>query len=286
VAVTTFKWRRETYRGLEWFYYRLVRNFDRRRRIEPRLLDLYFGLYHLFRHSPTIRHEGVAFRIDTRTGIGRDLFFHGAFEPDLVAAWTRHLNPQSLVLDVGANIGYHTLTFARRAAHVLALEPSRPTFRILVANTAAAPNVTPLCLGAGSRNGLLEFFEAADNACSGFKDTRRKSVIATSCALSVRLDDLLSGWDLTRLDLVKIDVEGWELEVLQGARKVLATRRPTVACEVFGGAAQNPDPWGTVSFLRALGYVPHIVHGGNLRQVDHHDDRFPNYLFIDASLPR
>jgi FkbM family methyltransferase len=152
------------------------------------------------------------------------------------------------VVDVGANIGNHTLAFAEVAARVIALEPHPVTFELLRLNTRNRPNVTVLNLGASDRHARLKGVVPVGNAggCS-IGDGAGEEV-----ELEVQPVDELP--ELSDVGLVKIDVEGHEEQALRGMERLLSQQRPVVVFE------QNPDVIAdgtspSVRFLRSLGYA-------------------------------
>lgn len=139
--------------------------------------------------------------------------------------FARLLKPGATVVDVGANIGYNTAYAARCVGshgRVYALEPTQDNLAVLYANlfANALSNVIVLPYAAGSRAAVKEFFlrGAVSAVNSLYPDNFYADVTDTSEVLMMPLDDLLMGVP----DLVKIDVEGAELDVLQGMTRLLA----------------------------------------------------------------
>src|SRR5262249_40886618 len=146
-------------------------------------------------------------RFDPATDIGMQLLAIGRFEPDAIAQCAKHIRPQSVVLDIGANIGVHTVQFATfaSAGKVVCLEPARSTFDYLLRNVRDLQNVVPMNVALSDSTSLQTFFVAADNAFSGLKDTRRKRIVRQESVACYRADELLlpllAGH---KIDLVKI----------------------------------------------------------------------------------
>jgi FkbM family methyltransferase len=129
------------------------------------------------------------------------------------------VRPGTIVVDVGANVGYNALRAALRAGpegRVIALEPTPDTVAVLRRNVAASglTNITVEPVAAGSVAGTRNFFVRGDVSAvnSLFPDSRYAAVTSVVPVQVVRLDDLVVG----AADVVKIDVEGAELEVLAG----------------------------------------------------------------------
>ena len=132
--------------------------------------------------------------------------------------------PGATVIDVGANIGYNTVHAARLAGprgRVIALEPTPDNLDVLRRNVASAglANVTIEPVAAGRAAGVRDFFvRGARSAVNSlFAESCYASVTDVLQIAVVPLDDLVAG----TADVVKIDVEGAELDVLEGMARLL-----------------------------------------------------------------
>ena len=142
------------------------------------------------------------------------------------------LKPGWIVVDVGANIGTHTIFFAKRVAEegcVFAFEPQRLAFQNLCANVAlnGLINVVASQRAVGRRAGTIRLpvfdprRQANFGAISILGHTHGEPVEV------IRLDDLRLG----RCDLIKVDVEGMEYDVLEGGRETIARHHPVLFVE-------------------------------------------------------
>lgn len=127
-------------------------------------------------------------------------------------------------IDVGANVGVHTRTMAAYSFETIALEPQVAAFDRLLANVTGLPNVRALRLAACARPG-----RAAMRHVSGNRGASRLVWSnGDEAVTTIRLDDL----PLHRpVGLMKVDVEGHERQVLEGATRILATDRPAILLE-------------------------------------------------------
>src|SRR2546421_150743 len=92
------------------------------------------------------RRHGIAWCLDLREGIDFSIWLRGSLEPSTIAAYRRELKPGATVIDVGANMGSHTLEFARTVGpqgRVLACEPTAHVFARLLANLEANRDLRP-----------------------------------------------------------------------------------------------------------------------------------------------
>ncbi len=137
---------------------------------------------------------------------------------------------RGVVLDVGANIGTHTLIYAQTAQRVFAFEPQPLVFQQLCANLLLnnCQNVTPVQTALSSENGTTTMAIAHPqypNSPANGRVGEGEYIVTKHTLDSLRL---------AHVDFIKIDVEGHELEVLRGARETLRRDRPVLFIEVHG----------------------------------------------------
>lgn len=221
--------------------------------------------------------------MEPRTTVGFAARFLGGFEAteiDIAAALHRTLYPERCIVDIGANIGIHSLAWSRLAP-VVAVEPAPRTFDLLQGNVAVnelQERIRTVRSAVGETSGEVEFFIAKDSAFSSMKDTERKRIVDRVRVPCTTLDELSVP---SNVGLVKIDVEGFERAVIAGGGELLRRDRPVLFVEIYGGKASNPDPEGTVREICDYGYEA-FVYGrtsGLLPFEKHRDDRY-NYFFV------
>lgn len=185
----------------------------------------------------------------------------------------RLLQPGMTVLDIGANQGYYTLLASRKVGpngRVFAFEPSVRELRRLRLhlrlNRCKNVEVVTSALGAASGTENLHVVLGTESGCNSL---RPPNVSQPTRLLSVhveRLDDVLKARGVNGAHFIKLDVEGAELSVLQGARELLThPPRPVVLVEV---QELRTQPWGyaardIISFLSALGYEWFALKGSS-----------------------
>jgi FkbM family methyltransferase len=160
------------------------------------------------------------------------------------------LEPGDMVLDVGAQIGFFTLRAARRGASLVALEPEPSNHALLRRNVAlnGFQKVMLLRKAASSASSLRSLSFSPVNP--GIHSLRFQVGLESLTVEAVTLDELAEQLGLREIAVLKIDVEGEELEVLKGAQKLLPRVREIIL-EVDGGDAE----FGAVSeFLSRFGF--------------------------------
>jgi FkbM family methyltransferase len=164
------------------------------------------------------------------------------------------INRQGTFVDIGANIGLYTIALAPLFGRTLAFEPNPVTFKVLEANLALCEVEARIFnVGLSDRNGDASFFVPKNGRIGWATLTERyNSHPAKETKVKLRtLDDVdAAEGNTTAVSLIKIDVEGHEPEVLQGAQRVLRRDGPVVLFEVLAGA----DGRACVETLRACGY--------------------------------
>lgn len=177
----------------------------------------------------------------TLAGPPHDRYFREASteQTDLAAlSWVakHRLQPDSPVFDIGANFGLTASILARHTAGpILAFEPLPGAFQALTAtlNANHAGNVEPLNLALGVECGAIGFFEDPNAAAASHVVSPATAGRQANRSVAIRtVDSVVAERRLDRLDLMKIDVEGYELDVLEGARRTLERLKPSVLLEV------------------------------------------------------
>ncbi len=228
-----------------------------------------------------VRRGGICWALDLTEGIEFAIYLTGAFEPATRDACQRYLPPGGVALDVGANMGAHTLAMALRVGAqgiVVAAEPTASAFRRLSRNLELNPN---LAAAVRARRVMLVADDAARLAPALYAswplspDPRAHHrhlgvAMPTDGAVCRRLDDLVAAERLDRLDLVKIDVDGYELDVLEGARATLASYKPSIVFEFSPYTLQERGRSAAelLAILRDHGYDIRRITGAELAEND------------------
>ncbi len=219
----------------------------------------------------------MTIRVRLNDAMGREIFVYGTSEYYLGGVLEELIAPGDTVVDVGANIGEHTLRAAWRtgsAGRVFAFEPQPTVFATLVANIAENSfddRVTPLSVAVSDRAGEGVLYLPVESGNSGLatleKLRPRISESATHAVETrvrlVRLDDVLTE-HRGPVSVVKVDVEGHERAALAGADRTISEFRPAVLFEVDRNASTWSAPDSAMTFLRERDYaILGIVGDGN-----------------------
>jgi FkbM family methyltransferase len=221
-----------------------------------------------------------------RSNLGASLAA-GQFETAELAFVQRFLRPGMIVLDIGAHHGAYTILASKsvgRSGKVIAFEPSRRERRALRLHVFLnrCTNVLIQDCALGSENAEVELYVAnpQNSGCNSFRppasDVRGETQMQT--VQMVKLDQWLVKNGVFRVDFIKLDVEGGELETLRGAGRLLDKRpRPLVLIEVQD---VRTVPWGykakeLIHHLRAKGYEWFDLSAdGSLKELDVNRDEY------------
>lgn len=175
------------------------------------------------------------------------------------------------VIDVGACLGDHTLSYARMVGGggvVFAFEPNPEAFKCLKYNMKPYKNVAVLDVALGATNGAVECVASEREPNNLGANSVRRVAFG---AIPVRTIDHYG--IRSRLDFLKIDAEGWEPDIIEGAKATLLRFKPVILVEINRPilAARGKSPEDIFKPLREMGYSitpsePH--HSFDLEQVD------------------
>jgi len=204
------------------------------------LYSCYAGFRRTTDFTFTTDFYGMKYRGNIGNAIDLEVLAIGAYEkPELYFlrdVMQSVYSKQGTFLDVGANVGQHSLFMSRYATAVHAFEPYDlvlERFR-LMKNLNKAENIVIHPVGLGNKNQRLPFYEPpADNLGAGSFVTGSNPSVGRSVELEIVVgDDLLENANVSAVNLIKMDIEGYEPFALQGLSRTLAKNRPIVVFEV------------------------------------------------------
>lgn len=203
----------------------------------------------------------------------------------------RLVAPDACVLDIGANMGWYAINIAKTHPHsvVHAFEPLPNTYQVLIDNIGinAIDNVVSHPFGFSTEEKDLKFFfypEGSGNA-SSVNLTDRTDVSEITCKVKV-LDEVAEELKFGRVDFIKCDVEGAELFVFQGGKKLLARDKPIVFSEMLRkwAAKFHYHPNEIIALFRELGYRCFTAEKDKLKEFFTMDESTveTNFFFLHA----
>lgn len=224
-----------------------------------------------------VTRRGLRWSLDLREGIDLSIYLFGRFEPETSAACEKLVSSGSIVLDVGANVGAHALPLGRLVAphgRVIAFEPTAWALAKLRASLALNPELEGVVSceqlmlvsspGAALAPSLHSSWPVAP--VGEIHPLHAGALRDTTGARALTLDLWLETSGLSRVDLIKLDVDGHEVEVLSGGSGLLARHRPAILMELM---PHGLEEHGTsldelLALLRRHGYALFDLAGRRL----------------------
>ena len=198
-----------------------------------------------------------------KSALDHELIYN-EFERMETAFVERLLRPGMTVIDAGAHHGLYTLLASKRVGgdgRVIAIEPSpRECERLekhLRVNRCSNTELAPCALGEDPGDADFYLVDGFQDWCNSLRPPAVDEPVRTVRASVRRLDDVLAELDVSKVDFIKLDVEGAELSVLHGAMKLLQSEsRPAILAEVQD---LRTLPWGyaareIIQFLIRIDY--------------------------------
>lgn len=203
-------------------------------------------------------------------GVSSGIIHHGNWESHVGRYLVEYLEMDAVFLDIGANVGFFTLLAAHEMeakggdGRVIAVEANPIVLPYLMASIVESGlehRIDVLPYAVAQKIGIVQMQEAFGNNLGGvpmnkinfMMPSRGRKIVPT-----VELDDMLI--DLTRLDLIKMDIEGAESLAIDGMMGLLEKFSPDIICEINKDCLQGVSGVGVLEFvehMEKLGYTPH-----------------------------
>ena len=245
-------------------------------------LNRFVGAHHYIA-TITIR-PGILITLHLDDHIDNIIWWNGYYEKNPTRLFLDLLNPDDIVIDVGANIGYYSILAASRIGRggkVYAFEPVSSIYRRLLANVGSFNAIQAQREACGNTTGKINMYVADDTCSSGSRISQPieghelKRIEEVSM---VRLDDAIS--EKTGVSVMKIDVEGYEPHVLAGASELIRSNPQIkifieVDDSLLRGAGSSPEkvfaqmaefglqPWRIIEKNNAYILEPHRNYWNN-----------------------
>jgi|TARA_B110000259_G_scaffold90249_1_gene104791 FkbM family methyltransferase len=189
----------------------------------------------------------IYFKTNQTSFLTRELFWKGPEKFEFTKIFTKLIKKADVFIDIGANIGYYSILAGKFNPNirVIAFEPSEGAMiyaceNVRINNLEDIIKIEPLALF--NKTGELDFYNVTNPKFStiynlsgehNLTESKNKLKYAKVKTNGIKLDTYLKDVDLERIDLLKIDTEGSEYLILEGAGKVLKKDRPIVICETL-----------------------------------------------------
>lgn len=206
---------------------------------------------------------------------------HGLYEPHLMNLLQTIVQPHSVCLDIGANVGAISLALGYLAPYgkVYAFEPSKYNFQYLARNLHenGMHHVEPVQLGAYDQNVQLQFSYVDFGGGWSHITTYQARHGIQEMVQCVKIDDWVRDRGIEKVDLIKLDVEGAEYKAVLGAEQTIVRMKPDLVVE-FNPKAHTSifgeDP--SFLYLTLAHFYPHIY----LIDFDHSIVKLQDYVHL------
>jgi len=199
-----------------------------------------------------------SFVTDTSDFIGNRVYHELVWEPEMINLYKSLLQPHYTVIDIGAHLGFHTVNFAFSSEHVYAFEPQLPLYNQLRGNVflnGLNNQITCFNVGLGEADKKSSFGSLFKHNTLNWGRGYTTELInygGRSLEDDLGTDEIeirtLDSFDL-HPHFIKIDVEGYELKTLHGARKTIESHYPILFFETFPEIQKE-----VFKFIKSMGY--------------------------------
>lgn len=213
-----------------------------------------------------IKINGIKYQLDLNELIDRTIYYEGCFEPMTTALINMYVEEGMTVFDIGANIGCHTLLFAKLVGgdgKVIAFEPMSWAFlklkRNIWLNDFNNVILERIALSNESKDNQMVHFSASWPLNGSVRDDIHPihgGHIMKDIVNFVTLDEYVRRNRISRIDLIKLDVDGYEYKVIQGALGTLNRHKPTIIIEmgIYTLQEVGDNIYDLVNALSDIGY--------------------------------
>tara|TARA_Y100001933_G_scaffold135072_1_gene134324 strand:- start:446 stop:1399 length:954 start_codon:yes stop_codon:yes gene_type:complete len=224
---------------------------------------------------------GLKYKGNLNNNIDANVFFYGAFEKPLLFFLRDTLNalitetPKAIFMDIGANVGHHSIFLSKFASQVLAFEPY-PKVNMQFKQQIAHNNISNIQIfetGLSDRRETLNYYAPTGNneGIGSFDESSIGKGNTSYGKLELQEgDQVIESDSWKNIKLIKIDVEGFEKKVIKGLSRTIEEERPVIVCEITYGQQLS-----FVSIEELSSYLPqnYEILTFNTRKLDGSKDK-------------
>lgn len=222
-----------------------------------------------------VEQDGVVFSGCLSSHIDRQVWFFGRYERRLIEMFLAAVDLQrrGVCLDIGGNVGNHALAFGTAFSTVHTFEPNPEVLDQLRMNVSLNPNLDIRIhpFGLGDQDGELPFYNIRNGnlGLGTFSNVEQydQPLIRIGEAKIHRGDDFVRSLSIDRVDAIKIDVQGFEPEVIRGLADTLERDRPVVWVEVGDGTKASMSSLDGLQSLFPYPINVSIMEGGKVEPI-------------------
>lgn len=234
-------------------------------------------------------HNNFYMLLNPTEHIQQQLFWYGHYEKELGELLKKIVRPGDVFLDLGANIGYFSLLVAINSpsANIISFEPAKDLFHYMNDNISLnnIKNVSAINAAAGEINEEKDLFiSSPDNSgMSSFHQPENYSGKKERVKV-LSMDEWFKTSGLSKIDIIKLDIEGSELAALKGMKEILQKQKPVLIVEVNPETLSmfNLRPSDIYDYLKQLNFEGFLIlENGRFTHLSQPEiNKTTNVLFI------
>lgn len=211
----------------------------------------------------------------------------GLYEPETYDLFKKIIKPGMVIVDIGAHIGYFTKIFSKltgRSGAIYAFEADSENFKVLKKNTEHFKNVKIFPLAVTDHTGTIDFYHCEEKmGCHSILPNIPLDYPKTKVTVNATdLDSCLQKQNLTKIDLIKIDIEGGEAKAFAGMKNTLIKNNNLIIVAEFAPRwikAAGVEPLEFLRNLAAFGFKIFAITKAGLEKMDINNPRCADKYF-------
>ncbi|PCI07112.1 MAG: hypothetical protein COB73_08790 [Flavobacteriaceae bacterium] len=254
--------------------------------------DKYFGLYkRVFKPFNLFKgvvvkgsFNGLTLMLHIDDWIQSQLYFLGEYEMAELKTLNAFLNDKSVFVDLGANLGLFSLYASQlvgEKGQVISFEPFKKNYEALSDNVSINNllNIQIENLAIGEKDSFVNLYYDSNEMNLGMVSTSYIDNAYVEKINVITLDSYFEQNSISRLDFIKIDIEGHEYKALLGMNDILIRFHPTILIEILNNADVSINKKNIYNYLENLGYKKYFINNeGGVSKVQT-DSKRQNYIF-------
>lgn len=221
-------------------------------------------------------HSGYNFCIKTGNECSDHMINNGIFEYDLIKWCEQFLTPVGTFVDIGAHIGTYSVILSKKCKQVYSFEPQKDTFDCLnisiINNDCLNVKCYNVALGSKEDKAILHHVSEDGGGSTLREDTPLNTINTEQVSIST-----LDSFNISNIEFMKIDVEGYELKVIKGAKQTLEKNSyPPFIFEAWPDEWYKEDRNKLIEYVNNIGYQVILILGtDNMYLACNHESKRP-----------
>lgn len=258
----------------------------------------YFGIhkrifkpFNLFKGVTLLaKWNGLLLLLHIDDWIQENLYFLGEYEKAELTSIKQFLNHDSIFIDIGANIGLYTLFASKiinKNGQIISFEPFSENFKSLAKNVSLnrVSNVSLEKMAIGEKDGVIKLYYDENEKNSGMVSTISLEKGAQEEVKLISLDSYLKNESFTKIDLIKIDIEGFEHSALLGMKSTLTRYHPTLLIEILNTDKSFTNESICHQLLTDMGYNKYFIDDDGIISENKVNANRMNYIYSTKTMP-